>query len=158
MRSVVASLLVIIAFTIASPVAGQGTAAGRGACSLLTGEVIEKALGASANPVLLKFKPTEEGIGRSGSSCAYGGVTLQIDFLTTQELEAMRQKTGKDWVAVPGVGDAAYFRTNQNMFGEILGRSGSRTFSILMGLKQNPIDKVKANVTALANAIVPKLR
>jgi hypothetical protein len=27
-----------------------------------------------------------------------------------------------------------------------------------MGLKANPIDKVKANVTALANAIVPKMQ
>jgi hypothetical protein len=50
--------------------------------------------------------PTEEGIGKSGSSCAYGGVTLQIDFLTPQEFE----------------------------------------------------DMVKANVTALATAIVPKMR
>jgi hypothetical protein len=61
-------------------------------------------------------------------------------------------------MAVSGIGDAAYFRNNQNLFGEVLGRTGSRTFSVLMGLKANPIDKVKTNVTALANAIVPKMQ
>jgi hypothetical protein len=156
MRVAVASLFVIALFAGAAPAAAQ--AGGKGACSLLTRDLIEKALGGSANPVLLKLPPTEEGIGKSGSSCAYGGVTLQVDFLTPQELEDMRKKTGQDWVAVPGIGDAAYFRNNQNLFGEILGRRGSRTFSILMGLKQNPIDKVRTNVTALANAIVPKMK
>jgi hypothetical protein len=124
MRIVVASLLLIGTLTVPAPAAGQArggaAASGKGACSLLTREVIEKALAGSANPVLLKLPPTEEGIGKSGSSCAYGGVTLQIDFLTPQEFEDMRRKAGKDWVAVPGIGDAAYFRNNQNLFGEIL--------------------------------------
>ena len=164
MRTVVASLLVIGSFTMPTPAANQdrgGAAAGtsgQGACSLLSREVIEKVLGRSVNPVLLNYPPTEEPIGRSGSSCRYAGVTLQIDFLTTQEFEDMRGKVGKDWVAVPGVGDAAHFRNNQNLFGEVLGRTGSRTFSVLMGLKATPIDTVKANVIALAKEIVPKMR
>ena len=70
----------------------------------------------------------------------------------------MRGKVGKDWLAVADVGDAAYFRNNQNLFGEVLGRTGSRTFSVLMGLQKTPIDTVKANVIALAKEIVPKMR
>jgi hypothetical protein len=127
-------------------------------CSLLTRELIEKVLGGSVNPILLKGRPTEQGIGKSGSSCAYGGVTLQLDFLAPPEFEDMHRKVGKDRVAVPGVGDAAYFRNNQNLFGEVLGRTGSRTFSVLMGIKNASIDVVKSNVIALAKEIVPRLR
>ena len=33
----------------------------------------------------------------------------------------MRGKVGKDWLAVADVGDVAYFRNHQNLFGEVLG-------------------------------------
>jgi hypothetical protein len=164
MRNIVASLLVIGSFTLPMPTSGQARAgappgtSGTGACSLLSRELIEKVLGRSVNPILLNFPPTEAPIGKFGSSCAYGGVTLQIDFLTTQALEDMRRKVGNDWEAVAGVGDAAYFRNNQNLFGEVLGRTGSRTFSVLMGLQKTPIDTVKTNVIALARQIVPQMR
>ena len=110
MRPRIAPLLMIglLTLPVAAAAQARGAApgtAGKGACSLLPRQLVEKVLGDSVNKVLLGFPPREEGIGVSGSMCSYAGITVQIDAITPQQLEDMRKTTGKDWVPVSGIGD-----------------------------------------------------
>lgn len=115
MRHIVATLLMI--GTVAphlmalQPARPASPSARAGACSLLTKELVtqvtpheKKALG-----LVLQIPPEEEPVRVSGSACNYGGIYLQVDPFAPGRFEQLRDKT---WVAVPGVGDSAYFRDN----------------------------------------------
>ncbi len=161
MRPVVAFvvLLPLVTPQPAASQAGGGGAAPKpgGACSMLTRDLVMKVSGA-VNKHVFDLPPAEEPAGK-GTACFYADITLQIDAIPAGNLEAMRKGMEKEWVPVPGVGDAAYFRNNKNHFAELMGRVGARTFTIQIGVPfQGTAEQMKPNVITLANAIVPKLR
>lgn len=160
MRNLVVSLLAIglLSSTGRADQTGGG-AAGRPAikaCSLLTKELVMKFSGA-ANKAVFNLPPDEEPVGKSGSACEYADIRLQIDPFAWSVLEASAKKD-KTWVPVPEVGDDAYFQAGRNFAG-LMALSGGHTFTIQMGVPfQSTAEKMKSNVIALAQAIVPKLK
>ena len=160
MRYVIA-LLTIVAVVLASPAAAQQPkAAARpdriNACSLLTRELVAKVT-TVANKRVLDLPPQEEAIGQKGSSCEYADIGLQINpFARTDDL---RKSPGKEWESVSGVGDTAFFRSNRNLFAELIVWTGTHHFTIQMGVPTNgTAQQIKPNTIALANAIIPKLK
>jgi len=112
------------------------------------------------NKLIFDMKPEEEKVG-NGTACEYADIGLQIDVLTPERIAAIPAdpKTMKEWIAVAGVGDRAYFRNNKNRFAELIGSVGVHTFTIQMGVPtQGTAEGIKPNVIELANAIVPRLR
>ena len=130
------------------------------ACDLLTRELAMK-VSVAANKVVFDIPPEKDARGAAGSSCNYGGITLQIDALSPATLDSYSKQKGREgeWSSVTGVGDRAYFRNNRNTFSELMGVVGPHTFFIQMGVPfQGTAEGVRPNLVALANAIIPKLR
>jgi hypothetical protein len=160
MRTIVA-ILVVAGWAVPPAVAqGAGTAAkaAPGACALLPQDVVAKV--SSSDPQMLRvLKPSEEKVGASGSACHFADVTLQVDPFTTARLEDLRTRMGKDWVAAPGIGDAAYFRDNRGEYAELYVRTGTHVFTIQMTVPAGKAaTDVKPNLLTLAQAIAPKLQ
>jgi hypothetical protein len=159
---VVVSLVVSIGSEVTAFQASGGVAAGKPAiraCSLLTKELVTKVTPRKDTSTLFLVAPQEESLGASGSACEYGGIGLQIDPFTPDRLEELRKQIGKDWTAVPGVGDSAYFRDNSGNFAELYVRVGTRTLTIQMSVPMgSTAAAIKPNTITLANALVPKLR
>lgn len=134
-----------------------GAKAGKGACSYLSKELVMKVSGA-VNKLVFDLPPQEETVGK-GSACHYADITLQIDVFTPAGIDGIYKSANKEWSPMSGIGDAAYFRNNRNTYAEIIGRVGSRTFTIQLGVPfQSSVEKVKPNAVTLANAIVEQLR
>jgi hypothetical protein len=127
------------------------------ACSLLTREVVTKYGTSEGTRFLDTFKPQEDELGATGSSCEYGGINLQVDpFARADE---MRKGMGKEWTPVSGVGETAYFHNNSDRYAELIVWSGAHHFTIQMGVPQgSTADAVKPKTIALANALIPSLR
>ena len=169
MRNAIASLLVL-GFLCSSAAADQARSGGTAgasaikACSLLSKDQAMQltppepgATEADRRRVWDLFRPEEEPVGKSGSACEYAGFRLQIDPFTWETLEAAAKKD--KMTAVPDVGDAAYFGYRNSAFAEMMGRAGSHTFTIQMSVPfQSTPEKIKPNVIALGQAIVPKLK
>ena len=157
-----AALFVVIACVMAEAMAFQargatGAKAGSGACSFLPKELVMKVSG-SVNKFVFDLPPQEEAVGK-GSMCSHADITLQIDVFAPAGIDGIYKSANKEWSPVPGVGDAAYFRNNKNTYAEVMGRVGSRTYTIQLGVPfQSSVEKVKPNAITLANAIVEKLR
>jgi len=164
MRQAVASALLVICFTpqMSALQSRGGTGAGspaNRACSLLTKERVLKTTPYKDTSFLFLIEPNGDILGTSGSACEYGAIGLQIDPFTPARLEELRQKSGKDWVAVSGVGDGAYFRANGTTYAELYVRVGTHTMTIQMsGPAGTTPEAMKPNVIALANILVPELR
>ncbi len=162
MRHIAMSLLIIsvLAFDAVRLDAGavaQTATQPLGACSLLPKDLVMKVSGA-VNKLVLDMPPQEEPVGTSGSACDYADIRLQIDAFSPAFID-QTAKQKKDWVPVPGVGDRAYFHNNRNLFAELIGYTGARTFTIQMGVPfQGTAEQMKPNTIALANAIIPKLK
>jgi hypothetical protein len=128
------------------------------ACSLLTKELAMK-FSPAGNKAVFDMPPDDSSVGTAGSNCEYGAITLQIDSFTPARLDGIRKSDEKAWLPVSGVGDWAYFRNNRNIFAELIGVVGSRTFFIQMGVPfKGTAEGVRPNMVGLANAIIPKLR
>lgn len=130
------------------------------ACDLLTRELAMK-VSVAANKAVFDLPPERDTSGTAGSSCDYGGITLQIDPVGPATVDSRSKQKGREgvWVSVPGVGNRAYFRDNRSIFAELMGVVGSRTFFIQMGVPfQGTAEGVRPNLVALANAIIPRLR
>ena len=127
-------------------------------CSLLTRELVDK-VSAGNRQAIDSTGPKELNLGASSSACEWGEVILQIDPFPPARLEELRQKDGKNWETVPGVGDAAYFHNVQNALGELFVRVGTRTFGVLITIPGGSTAAAfKPHFVMVANAIVPKLR
>jgi len=171
MRLVVASLTAVGCFALQAPALGSGIEAAAGkpsirACALLTKELVMQVTPYEQQPpeqrdlqrkLLTQLPPEEEPVGPSGSACNYGGVYLQIDpFAAPARTE---KDLGKTWARVSDVGDIAYFRDNRGEWAELYVRAGARVLTIQMDTPQGrTVESIKANVIALAKAILPKLR
>lgn len=161
MRTAILSLTAILLF---SAVAARGQARSGAeatsaikACSLLSKELAMKVSGA-ANKAIFDLPPQEEPAGKSGSSCNYADITLQVDAFTPASIDGMANQKGKTWEAIAGVGDRAYFHGDRN-FAQLIGYIGGRTFTVELGVPfESTAEKMKPNVIALANAIMPKLK
>lgn len=127
-------------------------------CAFLTAELVKKASAASKQSGALAG-PTEVRLGASGVACEWGEVMLQVDPFPPAQLEKLRLTDPKNWEAVVGVGDAAYFHNVQNALGELFVRVGARTFAILMTIPAGTtVAAFKPNFIMVAKEIVPKLR
>jgi hypothetical protein len=91
------------------------------ACEVLTRDVVAKF--DTGNPKMRDLIPRdEEAIGSHGSSCNDGSIFVQIDpFLNS---DSYRKSPAKDWQAVSGVGDTAYFHNNRDRYAELMVWSG----------------------------------
>ena len=160
MRFVVSSMLVVICAAPSSAAAqASGAAAGKpaiSACALLTREMVSK-FATLDKSVIFLVPPQEDAIGTHGSACEYGGIGLQIDPFVRSE--TLRKSPGKDWQAVPGVGDTAFFRDNRGLFAELMVWTGNHHFTIQMSVPMGgKAESIKPNTIGLANALIPKLR
>ena len=162
MRRAVALLLVMGVFSAAlmarQAARGDATPARPSACALLTKELVTQITPYDKQTLagVLGVRPIEDPIGQSGSACSYGGITMQIDPFPFATIEKMRTPA---WAAVPGVGDAAYFRDNRGEWGELYVRSGTHVLTIQMDVPTGKTAaSIQSNAVALAKAILPKLK
>jgi hypothetical protein len=171
MRQAVASLTMMGCLAFQAPALGAGNEAAAGkpgirACSLLTKELVMQVSPFEQQApeqrdlhrqLLTELPPEEESVGPSGSACNYGGVYLQIDpFAAPTRTEKDLAQT---WVPLSDVGDVAYFRDNRGKWAELYVRAGARVLTIQMDVPEGrTAESIKPNVTALAKAILPKLR
>lgn len=149
--------LLIVAAGAASQQNARAPGPGRiSACSLLPRDLVVKVTSV-ANKFVLDMPAQEEPLGQNGSSCEYADIGLQVDpFARPDEL---RKSPGKEWQPVAGVGDTAFFRSNRNLFAELLVWTGAHHFTIQMGVPTGgTAEKIKPNTIALAQAIIPKLK
>ena len=126
------------------------------ACSFLTREVAAK-VAPTVNKLVLDMPPQEEPVGANGSSCNYATIGLQIDpFVRSEDL---RKAPGKDWQPVSGVGDTAWFRSNENRFAELMVWTGAHHFTIQMDVPNGgTAEQTKPAAIELARTIIPKLK
>ena len=132
-------------------------AAGQSACSLLTKDVVTQVSPKSPESLklMLTVEPMESKSG-AGTLCSYGGITMQVDAVTPASMEKVRDKT---WVAVPGLGDTAYFHDNRGNFAELYVQAGKRTLTIQMSPGTGKtVEETKPNTIALAKLLLPKLK
>jgi hypothetical protein len=155
MRGALAISVAVGCFAVTMTV--RPSAAGQSACSLLTNDVVTQVSPASpaSLKLMLMVKPMEDKVG-AGTACSYGGITMQVDVVTPAGMEKVRDKT---WVAVPGLGDTAYFHDNRGRFAELYVQAGKRTLTIQMSPAEGKtVADTKANTIALAKLVLPKLK
>ena len=105
---------------------------------------------------VLLVAPMEDALGKSGSACWYGGITLQVDPFASATFEKQRDKA---WVPVSDVGDSAYFRDNRGNYAELYVRVGGRALTIQMDVPRGRTSaSIQPNVIALAKALLPRLK
>ena len=159
---VISTLFSIVAgLAAANPAAAQAGQSASGkpavrACEVLTQEMVAKY--DTQDPKLRKLIPRhEEPIGSHGSSCDDGGIHIQINpFLRS---DTLRKSPRKDWQALSGVGDTAYFHNNKDRWAELMVWSGAHHFTIQLSVPNGgTAESVKPNTIGLANALIAKLK
>lgn len=157
MRQFVAAVLVSGTVTSIA-LANQAPATGKpriSACSLLPADLVVKVGGIS--PQMAKaLPPREEASGPNGSECNYGQIRLLVDPVIGSG--ASRQPPGKNWQALPGVGDTAFSRDN-GPFSEIVAWTAAHHFMLQFTVPTgSSLEATRPKAIELAQAIVPKLR
>ena len=158
---VITSLSLVAGLAAASPAAAQSGTPASGkpairACEVLTRDVVAKF--DTGNPKMRDLIPrNEEAIGSHGSSCNDGSIFVQIDpFLNS---DSYRKSPAKDWQAVSGVGDTAYFHNNRDRYAELMVWSGKHHFTIQLSVPDGrTAEAVKPNTIGIATALVAKLK
>jgi len=160
MRLVVASLLIVA--SLVAPAAGGQTPTGSGqqalrACALLTSELV-LTHSPTANKKIMDLMPKQEdAVGPNGSGCQYGGVYLQVDPFARSE--QLRQSPAKDWSAVTGVGETAFFHNNRDRYAELMVWTRNHHFTIQMSVPTGrTAESIRSNTIDLAKALMPKLQ
>jgi hypothetical protein len=124
------------------------------ACSLLSVEELEKALGRP-------FGRSRQRQEQSGTSCRFtagagGSITVSVAATLKADFDQFRKlltDEGKRPEAVSGVGDDAYYWDAR-----IYVRVGSRSMTIWNGEPKQAGDKLRGEVLTLARLLAPKLR
>jgi hypothetical protein len=140
------------------PPAGAAGPSPSPACALLTKELVvqftpyeKKAL-----DLVMLVPPSGDPVGRSGSECTYGGITLQVDPFPPATLEKQRDPR---WQAVKDVAEVAYFRDNGGRWGELYVKVGSRVVTIQMDVPTGRTAmSIQPNLIGLAKALLSKLK
>ena len=161
MRVIVTSISIVACLAAASPAAAQAGKPASGkpairACDVLTQEMVAKH--DTQDPKLRKLIPrNEEALGPGGSSCSDGGIRIQVNPFANSDV--YRKKPQKDWVAVSGVGDTAYFHNNRDRYAELIVWSGSHHFTIQLSVPNGgTAESVKSNTIGLATAMIARLK
>jgi len=150
------SLSLVACLAAASPAPAQSGKPAIRACEVLTRDVVAKF--DTGNPKMRDLIPrNEEAIGSHGSSCNDGSIFVQIDpFLNS---DSYRKSPAKDWQAVSGVGDTAYFHNNRDRYAELMVWSGRHHFTIQLSVPDGrTAEAVKPNTIGIATALVAKLK
>jgi len=143
-----------VALDSAAGVRLSAQAAVPGACSLLSVEELEKALGRP-------FGSSRQRQEQSGTSCRFtagagGSITVSVAATSKADFDQFRKlltDEGKKPEAVSGVGDDAYYWDAR-----IYVRVGSRSMAIWNGEPKQPADKLRGEALTLAKLLAPKLR
>jgi len=152
----ITSLPLVACLAAANPGAAQPGKSAIRACEVLTRDVVAKF--DTGNPKVRELIPRkEEAIGSHGSSCDDGGIFVQIDpFLNG---DTYRKSPPKDWQAVSGVGETAYFHNNGDRYAELMVWSGGHHFTIQLSVPDGrTAEAVKPNTIGIATALVAKLK
>ena len=150
------SLSLVACLAAASPAPAQSGKPAIRACEVLTRDVVAKF--DTGNPKMRDLIPrNEEAIGSHGSSCNDGSIFVQIDpFLNS---DSYRKSPAKDWQAVSGVGDTAYFHNNRDRYAELMVWSGKHHFTIQLSVPDGrTAEAVKPNTIGIATALIAKLK
>lgn len=122
-------------------------------CAILTRDLVEPFV---ANKTLLDVMPPEEEPMRGGGgACEYGVVRLQV----SPGPGAARTAPGKEWQAVSGAGEAAYFRSNRNQYAELMFWTRTHYLTLQVSVPSgSTADAIKPKVLTLANQVIAKLK
>jgi hypothetical protein len=158
MHQLATSLLIVVGVA-ASPAAlqvrsGGGAAAPTAmkACSVLTKDLVLPF--AQSSKLLDLVPPTEEAVGKSAAACEYGVVRLQLHAPGYGPVKTQP----KDFQALPGVGDLAYFRNNRDQYAELMVWTGTRYFDLQIGVPTgSTADAIKPKAVTLARQVIAKL-
>jgi len=164
MARVAVRVLVMVALVVCTgPTdigAAEAAAAVRGqyqvvkVCSLLTVAEVKKL--APWEPMFDQMKVEEEAF-TGGSSCNYPSVTVQVMQFRQATIDALA-KNGK-LESVTGVGDGAWLRNNQNLFGEMLVKVGPHLLTVQADISRGKtFDTLKPTLLELGKAFAAKLR
>jgi hypothetical protein len=156
MRVCITSLSIVACLAVASSTVAQSGKPAIRACEVLTRDMVAKY--DTQNPKLRELIPrSEEAIGSHGSSCDDGGILIQIDpFLRS---DVYRKSPPKDWQAVSGVGETAYFHNNKNRWAELMVWTGTHHFTIQLSVPDGgTAESVKPNAMGLATALIARLK
>jgi len=156
MRVSVTLLSIVAWLAAASPAVSQSGKPAIRACEVLTREMVVKY--DTLNAKLRDLIPRqEESIGSHGSSCDDGGILIQVNPFPRSDV--YRKSPPKDWQAVSGVGDTAYFHNNANRWAELMVWTGNHHFTIQLSVPDGgTAESVKPNAMGLATALVAKLK
>ena len=157
----ITALPLVACLATASPAVGQPAKPASGksgirACEVLARDVVAKF--DTGNPKMRDLIPrTEEAIGSHGSSCDDSSIFVQIDpFLNS---DSFRKSPPKDWQAVSGVGDTAYFHNNRDRYAELMVWTGGHHFTIQLSVPDGrTAEAVKPNTIGIATALIAKLK
>jgi hypothetical protein len=148
MRAILAAFL--MAQSLSLPV---GAAQAAKACSILTKDLV---LPFTENPKVLDFVPAEEEpFGNGGTACDYGPVRLQLYPPRTSPSKT----PPKDFQALTGAGELAYFRSNRNRYAELMVWGGVHYFTLQVSVPSgSTAEAIRPKTVALANHIIAKLK
>ena len=155
MRRLVTMLVVICGITSQAAPAEGPPAAGQPsvrACALLTRDLVAPF---TENKQLLDLiPPEEETLGTSGTACEYGAVRLQL----FPGRGGKRTMSAKDLQPISGAGEGGYFRNNRERYAELMVWTNKHALDLQVSVPSGrTADAIKADVVALANAIIAKL-
>jgi hypothetical protein len=158
MRQVVTTVLVAIgcmaALAAAAQTPGASPAPGQQvrACTVLTRDMV--APFTPNKTVLDLIPPQEEQLQTSGTACEYGSVRLQL----FPGRGGKRTPYTKDMQPITGAGDGGFFRSNRNRYAELMVWTSKHSLDLQVSVPSGrTAEDIKADVVALANAIIAKL-
>jgi hypothetical protein len=154
------ALAVLAMMTTGSSLSAQsGRGTGARACSLLTRELVLQVTPEANKETLegrLRRPPEEHLLGANQSLCDYGGLTVHLNPFNPRTFEASIGKD-KNWVEVPGLGDAAWFHDVKGFMGELYVRSGPRTLGVVLEIPHGrSAESIRPNAVALAKAVLAR--
>jgi hypothetical protein len=148
MRHVIA--LIIVTSCLTSQATASETAVR--ACEVLTRDLV--APFTENKKVLDLIPPQEEALGTSGTACDYGAVRLQL----FPGRGGKRTFSAKDLLPISGVGEGGYFRSNRDLYAELMVWTGKHSLDLQVSVPSGGTAlAMKPDVVALANAIIAKL-
>ena len=122
------------------------------ACAVLTRELV--APFSENKKILDLIPPKEEALESSGTACQYGSVRLQL----FPGRGGKRTPYTKDLQPVSGVGEGGYFRSNRDRYAELMAWTSKHSLDLQVSVPSGrTAESIKADVVALANAIIAKL-
>ena len=122
------------------------------ACAVLSRDLV--APFTENKKILDLIPPQEEELGTSGTACEYGAVRLQL----FPGRGGKRTMSAKDLEPISGAGEGGYFRSNRNGYAELMVWTSKHSLDLQVSVPSGrTAEAMKADVVALANAIIKKL-